>query len=326
LRQTVEHIADSPRLIIFPKQMAAQAPIPPDQPQQQPLPAPTQPTWWQQHGTTATWVAIVAALAVGFANTGSNWYFRHVDSSAKSSDEHIRNLVEDKFRPLSRDVFDDKVGKLSDKIDKLSDKIDALSQRVARLEGPDGRIAKLETRTDQQASLARVMDPSRVLATIRADIQIATSSGKVVPTLDLIDYKNAVQALPASAREYWTTVAAIINYQSLINQMSGEAPDPAKVSRPCIGITEGTGGYNLIIGAPISHCVVDLDSTHNALWNVVIKDSVIRYHGGPVNVSAVFVNCTFILDLPPNKAPAQPVILYALLNSDQRTVRVSTPR
>jgi hypothetical protein len=109
--------------------------------------------------------------------------------------------------------------------------------------------------------------------------------------------------------------------------MSGEAPDPAKVSTACEGITEGTGGNNMFVGVPISHCVVDLDSTHNALLNVVIKDSVIRYHGGPVNISAVFVNCTFILDLPPNKAPAQPAILYALLNSpDQRTVRVSTPR
>lgn len=316
LCKKLNELLTPPGLIVFPKRMAAQAPIPPPQPNppQQGFHAPT-------HGNWAQWAAILVALVIPFI-------LRHFDRTASQDAENfalrVDKRIDDKLGP-SVDKINDHIDK---KVDPLSQKIDALTERVARLEGPlTRRVDILEKSSKQQLSLARLIDPARVLATIRAEIQIAESKGKALPVSDLVDYKNAVQALPASSREYWTTIAAIINYQSLINQMSGEAPDPAKVSKPCGGITGGTGSNNVIVGASISHCVVDLDSTHDALWNVVIKDSVIRYHGGPVNISAVFVNCTFVLDLPPNKTPAQPAILYALLDSpDQRTVRVSTPR
>jgi hypothetical protein len=68
--------------------------------------------------------------------------------------------------------------------------------------------------------------------------------------------------------------------------------------------------------------------SNNALANITFKNSVIRYHGGPVMLyNVTFVNCTFILDLPfPVESPARPNIYFTLLDSpDQRTVRISTP-
>jgi len=121
--------------------------------------------------------------------------------------------------------------------------------------------------------------------------------------------------------DYWTTVAAIINYQSLINQMRGEAPDPSKVSKSCleffkISLFERTG---------FSQCNVTLDT--NAFKDVTFRDSVVEYHGGQTYLENVeFINCTFKLNLA--SAPiilTQSGLLLALLDSaDQKTIKIST--
>jgi hypothetical protein len=114
-------------------------------------------------------------------------------------------------------------------------------------------------------------------------------------------------------------VAAIINYQSKIDQLSGEAPDPVKISKPCGGLTAGTGGHNLFARMTFSNCIVDLD-TDDMFQNVTFINSVIRYKGGPANLfNVAFVNCTFQLDLPPNSSPAKPNFLFALLDSPKQT-------
>jgi hypothetical protein len=318
-------VSPSPKVLLFRIPMAGQAPIPSEH--VQPPASNHGGGWWQQHGTTAAWVAIGITALIGLANLSSTWYFRHVDAETKLSDDHIGKVVEERFKPLNRDIFEDKLGKVGDKIDKLTDKVQGLSERVAHLEGPlTKRVSDLETHTNQQASIAKLIDPSRILAIIRAEIQTAETNQKVLPVSDLLDYKNAIQALPASAHEYWTTVAAIINYQSLINQMSGEAPDPRTVSAPCGGLTEGFGGHNYISGFTVSQCVVDLDSAHNALVGIIFKDSVIRYHGGKLPaLNVTFVNCAFVLDLPTATPPAHPAFLLSILNSpDQKVIKIST--
>lgn len=144
-------------------------------------------------------------------------HYRNEDNAGKISDEHIRTLVEDKFKPLNRDVFDDKIGKLSDKIDKLGDKFDALSQRVSNIEGRLGnRVSSLERRADQQTSLAKLIDPNRVLATIRAEIHMAENDKKPLATSTLADYKNAIQTFPTTS-EYWPVAAQFISYRSRVN-------------------------------------------------------------------------------------------------------------
>src|ERR1700691_1758582 len=72
------------------------------------------------HGTWAQWVAPAVALIIGVVSVSLMIHYRNEDNATKISDEHIRNLVEDKFKPVNRDVFDDKIGKLGDKVDKLN--------------------------------------------------------------------------------------------------------------------------------------------------------------------------------------------------------------
>lgn len=308
------------KIIVFPGRMGTQNPIPQAQPEQSQTAGYHPPT----HGNWAQWVAPAVALLIGVVSVSLMVHFRNEDAASKVSDEHIRNLVDDKFKPLNRDVFEEKTGKTGDKIDKLGEKVDSISERVAHLEGPTGRIAKLETRTNQQISLARIMDPDRLLGMIRAELQVAQASGKLLPISDLDDYRNAVQALSSSARDYWMTAAAIINYQSLINQANG-APDPFKVSRVCLGLTtEGTITVtdSLHVGGVYSNCRVDLDT--NAFSGTVFRDSVIRYKGGKTAlINVVFQNCTFVLDLP-SQAPAHPEVIRTLLSSDQKHVILST--
>ena len=126
-----------------------------------------------------------------------------------------------------------------------------------------------------------------------------------------------------------TTIAEIINYQSFIDQMNHHAPDPAAVSRPCFGVTSGEFGvsrYNAYVNAAYSDCIVDLDT--NGFHYVKFSDSVIRYHGGPVDlVNVEFVNCRFDLDVPVS-APANPArdrLLKTLLESpNTNAITVST--
>jgi hypothetical protein len=110
--------------------------------------------------------------------------------------------------------------------------------------------------------MIRIGSPSRILAIIQEEIRIAETSSSMLPAAQLADYKSAIRAIPDSQTGYWQTVATVINYQSLLNQLNGYAPDPTKVARPCPGLT--TQGRmrsdgNLFIGGDYSNCVVDLD-------------------------------------------------------------------
>lgn len=300
-------------------------------------PEPEQNREWHDpviHGSKAAIAAAIFACIAALAAGGTcyiNWSNRSDQKTQQAKeqvDNHINALIDLKLNPSAKMINDH----TDEKVGELSGQIHALDVRIARLEGPlTKRVGALETKTKQQTSLAKVMDPNRILIMIRAQLEVSKAHDHLLPTSDIQDYKNAVQALPVSAREYWTTVAAIINYQSLINQMSGEVPDPQKVSRPCQGMTKQPGilsENNSFVNLPISNCVVDLDTLH-FIGNTFIN-SVIRYHGGPTTLTGVtFVNCYFDVELPEStKPPEQPAraILFSLLNSaDQRHVKVSTP-
>jgi hypothetical protein len=327
MQAVVERSSPLPKVIVFPKRMAAQAPIPPPEHG----PSGHDPV---VHGSKA---AIAAAIFAGLAMVATfvtayvNWSNRSDQKTQQvqqQADTHTNELIESKLNPAVKVINDH----IDTKVGELSNQIHALDVRLARLEGPlAGRVSRLETRANQQASLAKILDPSRVLAMIRRDIQTAQTSPTLLPASDVNDYRNAIQALPTTANEYWTTAAAIINYQSYINQMSGEAPDPTKVSRSCGGTTTVDNNGNLSIGnitegGVISGCIVDF-GTVNGFQNVTFKDSVIRYQGGPVAARNVrFINCRFLLDLHNIKSPAtyKPTeLLTALLNSpDQKDIYI----
>lgn len=325
MQAVAERSSALPKILVFRTRMAAPDTTPPQPPNpQQGFHPPT-------HGNWAQWAAVfIASLAfLGLlANIGLTLYFHYTASQSQASDDHVNGLIRGQVDSAKKDINDH----IDKKVDPLSDKIDRLSDRVSRIEGRlDKRVSSLERRADQQTSLAKLLDPSRILAMIRRDIQTAQDSNKLLTISDVNDYRNAVQALPTTAYEYWTTAAAIINYQSYINQMSGEAPDPATVSRPCGGLTAGTGGNNAYFGPFVfERCIVDLDATHNLISGAIFRNSVIRYHGGPTYLSNIqFLNCRFQLELPAS-VPANPErnrLLMALLNApDTKTVTVSTTK
>ena len=287
-------------------------------------PAP-EPHWWDpsRHGNWAQWAAF---LGVIFSIALTLW-FHYTASATIASDEHMGTIVDGKLNPIVKDINEN----ITKQLGPINDRLNALTQQVGQLQGRfqqlDTGQKKLENRLGQQEALNRLQDPGRILATIRAEIQTAENQKQLLPASQLADYRNAVRALSSSTLDFWKTSAAIINYQSLINQLSGEAPDPAKVSKPCGGLTTGGRLFshnNMFQGLDVSNCVVDLDT--NAFENVTFRNSVIRYHGGPVSLANVsFINCRFVLELKtPPSTPAQKNLLLALLDSpDQKTVQFS---
>ncbi len=284
------------------------------QPAVTPEPAPTTSTttaaWWH-NPPKWIWLLTVAVGLGGWAN----FLTHHSEVSATATNTLTNSLIDAKLNPAKDAInthTDEKVGALGAKIDTLSD-------RVSRIEGHlDRRVSSLETKSDHYASLARLQNPDRVLALIRDEINNALVSGKALPSSNLADYRNALLELPQTSLTYWTTAAAIINYQSKLSQMNGVAPDPVKVSKTCAGITYGSGSHNRFEGQVFSDCIVDLDKTNDQFVNVMFRDSVIRYSGGSDFVlrNVRFVNCNFQITVPPNhRASKMPNLLQTLLQS-----------
>lgn len=296
-----------------------------------PAPEPVKQSLWQKHGTTAQWAAVGVALLASLAGNGILLHNRSVDTDTKKRDEHTNVLIDAKLGPSVSKVnehTDTKTAELGTKLDHLSDRIGGLSDRVSTIEGAlgkrisglDGRVSGVETRASRQVSLAKFLDPNRVLTLIREEIALAQEQNRPLPAAQLTDYKNTVQELPSSAHAYWATVAAVVNYQSHLLQVSGEAPDPTKVSRTCGGITAGTGGHNIFKGMTLIGCVVDLDGVNDSFDGVVFRNSVIRYAGGTTHLHNVrFENCNFQLTIPPQKTPEKPSFLFSLLDSPSQT-------
>jgi hypothetical protein len=63
-----------------------------------------------------------------------------------------------------------------------------------------------------------------------------------------------------------------------------------------------------------------LEGLRKSFHNVVFKNSVVHYSGGPTTLDGVaFVNCTFILDISAKQTPAKPSLLMSLLSSPSQT-------
>lgn len=263
---------------------------------------------------------IVASILSALLALGVQSHFRSSDSAAKSADEHIGKLISNQLDPAVKDInanVDKQVGPLKDQLNVLAQQVGQLQGRFQQL---DEGQKKLGTRMSQQESLGRLLDPNRVLATIRAEVQVAQQTNKLVQASDLADYKTALRTLSSSSENYWTTVAAVINYQSLLNQLSGEAPDPTKVARPCLDEHYRNNTFN---GGGFRNCYVVLDT--ESFNNLTFQDSVVIYHGGPVALNGVrFINCRFVLELSAQPVnPPQSNLMLAILDSpDQKTIQV----
>lgn len=286
----------------------------PEIPQQPPLSAASTPTGTPKHGTTAQFFsAAFAGCAVGIAILGVIWHYSA--QSAATTDQQIKGLITEQIKPLGEVAKDEHINSLIGKqLDPLNEKVDKIARDVAYLKGKAG-VANTK--------LDKSINPDKALSDIRVSLEQARHRNIVLPDPTLTEYRKKVQTLPTSATDYWATVAAIINYQSYVNQTENKAPNPLEVAKPCLGVTKGPGDSgnvidsgNLIQGWRFTACVVDLDGTQNEVEGAVFENSVIRWHGGPVTIkSATFINCRFVIDI--KTEPVRPDLLKQLLASDQ---------
>jgi hypothetical protein len=205
-----ERSSVSPKVIVFRTRMAAAGNPQPEHPQTPPGFHP--PT----HGNWAQWAAVIAALLIGGFNTYLIWSGRNADRQSQTSDDHTKGLIQAQINTAKSEIKTD----FQTTIKPIADGITDLQTRVGRLEGRfqqlDSEQKKISTRLDQQESLARLIDPNRVLATIRAEIHMAENDKKTLATSTLADYKNALQTFPTTS-EYWPVAAQFISYRSRVN-------------------------------------------------------------------------------------------------------------
>jgi septal ring factor EnvC (AmiA/AmiB activator) len=178
-------------------------------------------TWWKAHwGTVAQWVSALCAILIA-AIAIVSFVESHIDKRFAPIDKHLSEI-------------DQKFAKIDTKFDSASAQLTGLTDRVAKVEGQmdilrNRQVAQekmqkqLGDHLAQQDAVNRLQDPNRILGTIRAEIKIAENRQGIIPASQLSDYKEALHALPTSAREYWTTVSEIINYQSLLSQLPDHA-------------------------------------------------------------------------------------------------------
>jgi hypothetical protein len=280
----------------------------------------SKPSWWQVHGTTASWIALVFSLITALG-MGINVYLGISSRSRADSDQHTNYLIDQKLNPAIEKFnthVDEKLGPLSNKLDALSGRVDKVEQRVE-----DIKELKLRVGSNEQ-NLNRLLNPADTLASIRNHFQDALAQKKILPENQIANYKSTVRLIsPLFVGElYFQTMAATINYQSFLSQKSGNAPDPRLVSQDC-PFTQGTANF---FEGPISDCVVRLDTQR--FEDATFKDSVVIYNGGPVVLKNVtFINCRFILSFPKNAIidPRRVILLGRLFDSPNlRTVNVTT--
>jgi hypothetical protein len=228
------------------------------------------------------------------------------------------------------------VALVSQRIDgTLTTLIDGIAANIEATKAPISNElilgTKRENRHDEQTQLGRSamlqdkagvnLEGGKALAAIRSEIKQAEASRTKLSASRLSAYKATLHALPSSTEQYWGTVAAVINYQSFLNQMNGDAPDPTKVAKPCPIAPMPF----VMVGFSVSECVIDLDK--NQFRSIVFRNSVIRSAGGPFALQNVtFINCRFVVTLPEAapSTPQQQNLMLALLNSpDQKNIQLS---
>jgi hypothetical protein len=201
-------------------------------------------SFWQCHGTTAQIVsAACGSFVLGIAVLGVIWHYS-AESTAKS-DKHINDLIAAQIKPLSQTANDEHINTLIGKqIEPLKDNVNQIARDVAFLKGQlnDVNVKLDKVRQSDPNLLAESSNPDKALAGIRVSLEQAQDRKKILPDLTLTEYRKKVQTLPTTARDYWATAAAIINYQSYVNQMENKAPNPLQVAKACQFVTKGSGG------------------------------------------------------------------------------------
>jgi hypothetical protein len=290
-------------LIAFPSYMVTPSTAP-EQPNQN-------PAGWnpQKHGTSAQIATAIVAGLSALASLGTLTYVistRHADQAATTSDEHINSLIDKKLEPTRNDIVQIRadIGTLKGQLEQLNS--DLKHTKKLQLDN-----LTIQFHAFQKAKIT--VDP-----TVLADL------GK-----EVVDFSRSKE--PDIAEAAWTATASLASYRSFLNvsrapdiSNTKPTPDPANFgirwqSQPIPGaanwrqmfyfpnafvpaseaaIFTDIGRENQVSRAPplivfdAPGTAIKMDGQH---WkNVVIRDAMIVYTGGPAILENVlFVNCTF---------------------------------
>jgi len=254
----------------------------------------------------ARWfICVVAGFVVGL---GGCFLFVYLQFQALKADEKKDISETQTMMRTNQGKTDIELTKIRHALELLAEKTPDkdlvnkfLDEKINRWVTPLKKsFESLQTKLDQQASILRVFDPNQILAVVRSEVSFASLNKKFVSDPTLMDLRNAVMAVPQQTPGYWYTAQMVVNYDSEVLQARGIVPDPAKVARPCLGLTSDdslTSSRNTFSGFKVSNCVVDLDT--QSFVSMTFRNCVIRSRGGTFILRNVtFLNCRFVLSLP----------------------------
>jgi len=271
-----------------------------------PLPGASRQKWYDLHaGLVAVVVGVATIMGIVLAVA-----FAVVPHMEKDMRTDLGNDIGEQLRARGLDHLPEDLARIQGRLDGIQPLIEGLIK-------------------DQMHHVANLSqkDFGFQLPRIRQIVTAATKENVRVQVEDVKQIALKLRQTNEATPDFWMTAAAIINYQSFLNQMRGEAPDPVRISKPCVQRGTNITFDGQILGAMVfEECVVDLDS--NSFKKVVFRNSVIKYRGGPAFLEDVlFVNCRFEIDTKLEAtAPTQPNLISALLNTDdQKNITISTP-
>jgi hypothetical protein len=271
----------------------------------------TSDSWWKTHSHYANWATVVIAGLVGLGTWNS---YAHSQSSAQLTTQ-INDTVATDLKPFEQEFKD-----LKSQVDKIegwekgfSAKQQSLEQQQEKQGKDVHRLLALEnshrTRENAQEKAPTNKTPEKLLTAIRRQVWIARGEDQEIPSGELLQIKRDLQSLPKTEPDYWVTLAALINYQSFVNQQKGLAPNPSAISKPCGYLSD-----SMVVGQTFESCITVIDS--NGFQNVTFRNSVVIYNGGDVSLKNVrFENCLFELTFDARKKVTPNGLLLALLES-----------
>jgi hypothetical protein len=107
--------------------------------------------------------------------------------------------IKDAIRVLAAKSLDKDVIKeilpaaIDQKVQPLEKRINGLD---ASMKAAETERLGLKKSIDQQTAIVRIDNPARILAIIRGEIEVAENSARMMPEVQIVDYKRAVLGIP----------------------------------------------------------------------------------------------------------------------------------
>jgi hypothetical protein len=243
-----------------------------------------EPNWWQRHGNSAQWAAVVIAIVLGAFNIGVTFHFRNTENQGKVSDEHLDNKIDAKLSPA--------LTKIESEISQIRSDLALLTGRFNQLDEDQRRNSRLQLdKLSNQLTIARAKKQK--------------SNPKMVARLgvDLLEIAGSNSDNSAVA---WRVANETLSYYSSIIKIETKARytfRPKDPSLECFISSPELGQRISVVGVGFEDCTQHLDPIaradrpHPIFRDILFKNVTIIYSGGPVTLENIyFENCTFQLE------------------------------